>query len=578
LECARSASPPALAALAFALVASLLARHAACGDRPQWGEPFSRNQVSSEKNLPDSFDPATGKNIKWVVPLGSETYVCPIVASGRVLIGTNNNNPRDERHQGDRGIMLCLDARDGHLIWQLVVPKVGGDDPWQDWPNAGLCSPATVEGNRVYAVSNRAEVLCLDLNGQADGNDGPYRDEAQFATPPEGESVDVGPADADILWVCDLLEHAGISRCDASDASILINGRHLYLNTSNGFDHKTRKILKPDAPGLVVLDKATGRVIARDEERTSPRTFHCTWSSPSMGDVNGRKMVFFGGGDGLVYAFEALPQDAAPTGDRPLKLTKVWSYDCDPEGPKEDVHVFFGNRRESPSTIMGMPVFVDGRVYVSAGGDYWWGKPKCWLKCIDATKTGDVTESGQVWSVPLKRHCFATPIMVDERVYVAIGQDPAHGRGRGMLHCIDATKTGDVTESGHLWSVPLNRHCFSTPSIHDGLAYIVDCGRTIHCLDAETGQEYWTHKAREKFWSSTLVADGKVYVGARGGDFYIFAAGKEKKMLLNVRLDSGVNAPPTASDGVLYLATMRKLYAIQQTGSVEATARGTEQP
>ncbi len=74
------------------------------------------------------------------------------------------------------------------------------------------------------------------------------------------------------------------------------------------------------------------------------------------------------------------------------------------------------------------------------------------------------------------------------------------------------------------------------------------------------------------------MADGTVYVGSRGGDFYIFAAGKEKKMLLNVRLDSGVNAPPTASDGVLYLATMRKLYAIQQTGSVEATATVTEQP
>ena len=522
LEFAHSASPPALAALALILVASLLARHAACDDCPQWGQPFSRNQVSSEKNLPDRFDPATGENIKWVVPLGTESYVCPIVASGKVLIGTNNNNPRDERHQGDRGIMMCLDARDGHLIWQLVVPKVGGNDPWQDWPNAGICSPATVEGNRVYLVSNRAEVLCLDLNGQADGNDGPFQDEARFATPPKGEPVDIGPADADIIWVCDLLEQAGIGRCDGSDASILINGRHLYLNTSNGYDHKTHKILKPDAPGLVVLDKTTGRLIARDDEHTSPRTFHCTWSSPSMGDVNGRKMVFFGGGDGLVYAFEALPQDAAPTEDQPLKLKKVWSYDCDPEGPKEDVHVFFGNRKVSPSTIMGMPVFVDGRVYVAPGGDYWWGKPECWLKCIDATKTGDVTESGQ------------------------------------------------------LWSVPLSRHCFSTPSIHNGLAYIVDCGRTIHCLDAETGQEYWTHKARDKFWSSTLVADGKVYVGSRGGDFYIFAAGKEKKLLLDVKLDSGVNAPPTASDGVLYLATMRKLYAIQQTASAKPTA--TEQP
>ena len=38
------------------------------------------------------------------------------------------------------------------------------------------------------------------------------------------------------------------------------------------------------------------------------------------------------------------------------------------------------------------------------------------------------------------------------RIYIAVGQDPAHGRGRGMLHCIDAAKTGDVTDSAKIWS------------------------------------------------------------------------------------------------------------------------------
>ena len=51
-----------------------------------------------------------------------------------------------------------------------------------------------------------------------------------------------------------------INRCDASDASILVNGPHLYLNTSNGIDHTKHKIVLPDAPSLVVLDKATGRI------------------------------------------------------------------------------------------------------------------------------------------------------------------------------------------------------------------------------------------------------------------------------------------------------------------------------
>jgi outer membrane protein assembly factor BamB len=502
----------------LALVVTSLARPAAGGDQAQWGEAFSRNQVSTEKNLPDSFDPSTRKNIKWIAPLGSETYVCPIVAAGKVLIGTNNKNPRDPRHQGDRGIMLCLDARDGHLVWQLVVPKVGGD-PYLDWPNGGICSPATVEGDRVYLVTNRAEVVCLDLNGQANGNDGPFRDEGKFSAPAGHDPIPVGPTDADILWVCELPKEAGIYRHDASDASILIHGRHLYLNTSNGVDNTHRKIRLPDAPGLVVLDKATGRVIARDEEHMAPRTFHCTWSSPSMGEVGGRKVVFFGGPDGVCYAFEALRQDAAPAGDQPLKLKKLWSFECDPNSPKENVHKWVGNRNESPSNILGMPVFLDGRVFVAAGGDQWWGKRKSWLKCIDATKTGDVTKSAELWSAPLKSHCC------------------------------------------------------STPSIHDGLVYITDLGRTIHCLDVKTGQEYWTHQAKGEFWSSTLVADGKVYVGSRGNDFYIFAAGKEKKLLFSVNLDSPISAPPTASDGVLYLATMEKLYAIQQTpaAGVKAT-------
>ncbi|MHC4586273.1 MAG: PQQ-binding-like beta-propeller repeat protein, partial [Planctomycetota bacterium] len=39
-------------------------------DQPQWGQRYSRNMVSGETNLPESFDPATGKNIKWIADLG----------------------------------------------------------------------------------------------------------------------------------------------------------------------------------------------------------------------------------------------------------------------------------------------------------------------------------------------------------------------------------------------------------------------------------------------------------------------------------------------------------------------------
>src|SRR5688572_10386428 len=78
------------------------------GDRPQWGRAGSRNMTSDEKGLPDDFDTATGRNVKWAAELGSQSYATPLVAGGRVLIGTNNANPRDARHVVDRGVLLCL--------------------------------------------------------------------------------------------------------------------------------------------------------------------------------------------------------------------------------------------------------------------------------------------------------------------------------------------------------------------------------------------------------------------------------------------------------------------------------------
>src|SRR5436305_1291348 len=130
-------------------------------DQPQWGQAWSRNMVSEEKNLPESFDPKSGHNVLWSAQLGTETHSTPVVAGGRVYIGTNNGEPRDPKQQGDRGVLMCFEEKNGHLLWQLVVPK-REEDPYFDWPKCGISSPVTVEGDRVYLVSTRGEVLCLD--------------------------------------------------------------------------------------------------------------------------------------------------------------------------------------------------------------------------------------------------------------------------------------------------------------------------------------------------------------------------------------------------------------------------------
>ena len=498
-------------------------------DQPQWGQAWSRNMVSGEKSLPESFDPKTGANIKWTANLGTESHSTPVVAGGRVYIGTNNGEPRDPKHRGDRGVLMCFDEKSGKLFWQLVVPK-RTEDPYMDWPNTGMSSPVSVEGDRVYLTDNRGEVVCLDARGMGNGNDGPFLDEDTHMTPPpdsdapprpvagadthpeplrpppDGKMLEPGPLDADIVWVFDLASGAGIWPHDGAHSSVLIDGDYLYLNTATGVDNTHKRVRAPDAPSLVVLDKRTGRLVARDGEHIAPDIFHCTWSSPSLGVVNGKRLIFFAGGNGVVYAFE--PLKSPPLNTEQI-LKKVWRFDFDPAAPKGDIHQYLSNRREGPSNIYGMPVFYRNRIYIAGGGDAFWGKNEAWLKCIDATKTGDIGTNALVWSYPLEKHVM------------------------------------------------------STVAIDRGLLFIADFGRKLHCLDAETGRPYWTHEIQGDVWASPLVADGKVYLGTRSGDFYVFAESKEKKLLSRVELHDPISATATSANGVLYVATMKRLYAVE---------------
>src|SRR3954462_5714576 len=88
---------------------------AAAGEQRQFGEAWSRNMVSGEKGLPAVFDLETSRNVKWVAGVGTGSYSTPGVAGRRVCFGTNDGRPRDNRHEGDRGVFLCLEEETGRL-------------------------------------------------------------------------------------------------------------------------------------------------------------------------------------------------------------------------------------------------------------------------------------------------------------------------------------------------------------------------------------------------------------------------------------------------------------------------------
>ena len=83
-------------------------------------------------------------------------------------------------------------------------------------------------------------------------------------------------------------------------------GDLVYFGTCNA---KTmhKYVPFPNARSLIALDKKTGRLVAVDNADIGKGIFHGSWSSPSLATVNGRPLIFYGGGDGVCYAFDPKP-------------------------------------------------------------------------------------------------------------------------------------------------------------------------------------------------------------------------------------------------------------------------------
>jgi outer membrane protein assembly factor BamB len=155
-------------------------------------------------------------------------------------------------------------------------------------------------------------------------------------------------------------------------------------------------------------------------------------------------------------------------------------------------------------------------------------------------------------------------VIFENHVYVATGQDPENGDGVGNFSCIDATKTGDITQTGKVWAYDKIGRTLSTVAVFGGLVYAADFAGKVHCLDAGTGDVKWEHDTEGRIWGSTLVADGRVYVGNEERTLVILTAGEEDKKIADVELDGPVYSTPVVANGVMYVATDKTLFALQK--------------
>ena len=365
-------------------------------DWPMWGRDISNNMVSDCTGLPedldvgefigtsDELDLSNARNVRWVGKLGSQSYGNVTVADGRVYVGTNNDTPRDERFLGDRSCVYCFRESDGEFLWQLNVPKLGAGKV-SDWEFLGICSSVCVDGEKAYIITNQCDIVCMDVHGLANGNQG-FQGEAQYIAGRGKEPRELSPIDADILWVLNMTDECGVSPHNVTSSSPLVIGDRVWAATSNGVDYGHLDMPNPNAPALICVDKNTGELLAEEQIGLGTRTMHCGWSSPAYLKTPDLELCIFGGPDGRCYGFgPEFDEDE----DGYSVLREIWRCDVNlPQYREQDGKPVKYATRGGPSEIISSPVVYDGLVYTLIGQDPEHGEGVGNLVCLDPSKTG----------------------------------------------------------------------------------------------------------------------------------------------------------------------------------------------
>jgi outer membrane protein assembly factor BamB len=472
---------------------------APAADWPMGGRGGNRNPVSPETNAPTDWefggDGMKPRNIRWTAVVGSRAEGGPVVSGGLVWVGTNNDVTDEERP--DRAILACFRESDGKPLYRYESLR-RGDIP-TDWPKQSLTGSPLADGDRLWFITNRREVVCLDT--------GPLRR---------------GTGEPRVMWKLDMVGELKINQralmipWPHTLGSPAAYGEFLYVPTGNarmawGNDPA---VPAPDAPSLACIRKDTGKVVWSDNSPGRNLLFgQC--ASPLVIELAGRGVVIHPQADGWVRAFDA------KTG----KL--IWKFDVNPKAAKGDSAFGDGDR----VYVLSTPVYENGRVFFATGvHPEACGSSPGRLFAIDPTKNGDVSPELDAGNGQGKPNPNSAVVWEFNKA----------GPGKGDL------KHGSV----------------SSVAVHAGLVFAVDYSGYIHCLDSKTGKQHWSQDVKASVFGNPLVVDNKLYVVPDYGDVFVLEAAAVKRLIKKVEGNHLTAASPVFANGVLYVLTNGRLYAI----------------
>ena len=199
-------------------------------DWPQWRGP-DRNGLSKETGLLSQW-PRSGPTVAWSAAMLGAGYGSIAVQGDRVYVQGMRNR---------QSVVSTLNRADGKVVWVRILGPAGDNDR-----GPGPRSTPTIDGDRVYALSETGDLACLRA------------------------------ADGMVIWQRNILkEFKGENPNWLLSESPLIDGDHVIVTPGGR------------GAGVVALDKMSGKTVWVSKELSDGAGY----SSPIVADVGGVRTI-----------------------------------------------------------------------------------------------------------------------------------------------------------------------------------------------------------------------------------------------------------------------------------------------
>lgn len=435
-------------ALGLGVAAAVLAAAplASAGDWPGWRGPH-RDGTSEEKDLVASWA-KTGDNLVWKAELTREDVTAratPVVFDGRACISGRAGSGALRQE-----IVACFDAGTGKKLWERRFPVFNTTVPFSRVGWASLAGDR--ETGYVFAQNVDGQLIALDRAGKT-------------------------------VWQRRLGEELGRGSGFGGRTLVpIVDEDRLILGlVGAGWGD-----MAGPRQRYVAFDKRTGAVRWVSTPSDGPFEDANNNASPTVGEVDGRRLMVAGGADGWLYAVDA--RTGEPVWKFHLSVRSVNSP------PLFKGHVVYAAHSEENVDLPGLM----GRVVA-----------------IDARGHGDITKTGEIWRSDGIAVGFAAPTIAEGRVHVV---DNA-----ANLHALDE-QTGKP-----LWTFNLGTIGRGAPTFADGKLYATEQTGHVFILEGTaTGARALDEEALTmpegrfaEVWGSVAIAYGRLYLAAEDGLYCI---------------------------------------------------------